>query len=160
VKAPTIPLHLEVHGAHGAPKPVWNMEVAHDQFMAPMFAAMAIGAGVEETAAERRDVTWRAESKIKVAKYGTVTVHDFRAAAGNPVGAEECMRGRVARSVGMLLNNPWEAVHIEGIETSVKMTFEREVSQVRGAKVLEPEIDAGSSVRIRLDLQPFQGKTE
>ena len=29
----------------GAPKPVWNMEVAHDQFMAPMFTAMAIGSG-------------------------------------------------------------------------------------------------------------------
>jgi hypothetical protein len=160
VKAPTFPVHLEVHGAEGVPKHTWNMEVAHDQFMAPSFTAMAIGSAVEETTAERRDTTWRAISKIKVAKYGSITVMDFGAGAGNPLSADDFVRAKVVKSIGTLLNNPWEPITIEGVETTVKIAFEREVSTLRGAKVLEPEIDAGSPARIRIDMQAFQGKVE
>jgi hypothetical protein len=160
VKAPTFPVHLQILGVDGAPKTTWNMEVTHDQFMAPTFAAIALGSGVEETTAERRDMTWRAVSKIKVAKHGTINVLDFGAGNGNPVGAEEFVRGRLAKAVGSILNNPWEPVVLEGIDTTVRVTFEREVLNLRGAKVMETEIDAGQSVHIRLELQPFQGKVE
>ena len=160
VKAPTFPIHLEIQGVEGAPKPIWNMEVAHDQFMAPSFVAMALGAGLEETTAERRDLTWRAVSKIKVAHHGTISVLDFGSGNGNPLGADDLVRGRVVKAVGQLLNNRWEPVTIEGIDTTVKITFEQEVSTLRGAKVLETEVDAGSPVHIRLDLQPYQGRVE
>jgi len=142
------------------PKTVWNMEVAHDQFMAPTFTAMAIGSTLEETTAERRDMTWRAVSHIKVARHGSINVLDFGSGNGNPVGADEFVRGRLAKAVGSLLNNPWEPITIEGVETTVKVTFEREVLHLRGAKVLETEIDAGQPVHVRLDLQPFQGHVE
>ncbi len=160
VKAPTFPVRLDILGVDGAPKPVWNMEVAHDQFMAPMFTAMAIGSGIEETTSERRDMTWRAVSKLKVARYGTITLYDFGSGNGNPIGAEDIVRGKLVKAVGALLNNPWEPVVIEGIETTLRVSFDREVSQLRGAKVLETEVDAGSPVRVRLSLQPFQGKVE
>ncbi len=159
-KAPTFPVRMEIHGVDGAPKPIWNMEVAHDQFMAPSFVAMALGSGIEETTSERRDMTWRAVSKLKVARYGTITLTDFGAGNGNPIGAEDLARGRLVKAVGSLLNNPWEPVTIEGVDTSVRVAFDREVFALRGAKVLEPEIDAGAPVRIRLTLQPYQGKLE
>ncbi|MFT3766351.1 MAG: SpoIVB peptidase S55 domain-containing protein [Minicystis sp.] len=160
VKAPTFPIHLQIQGVDGAPKTTWNVEVAHDQFMAPTFTAMALGSSLEETTAERRDMTWRAVSKLKVAKFGTITVLDFGSGNGNPVGADEFVRGRLAKAIGALLNNPWEPVTIEGVDTTVKVTFEREVLHLRGVKVLDTEIDAGQPVRIRLELQPFQGKPE
>jgi hypothetical protein len=160
VKAPTFPVRLTVVGVDGAPKPVWNMEVAHDQFMAPSFTAMALGSGIEETTSERRDMTWRAVSKLKVAKYGTITLYDYGAGNGNPVGAEDLVRGKLVKAIGTLLNNPWEPVTIEGVDTTVRVTFEREISILRGAKVLEPEIDAGSPLRVRLTFEPFQGKLE
>jgi hypothetical protein len=160
VKAPTFPVHVQIQGVDGAPKPNWNMEVALDQFMAPAFTAMAIGSAIEETTSERRDMTWRVTSQLKIAKYGSVTIQDFGAGNGNPVGADELVRGRLSKSIGQLLNNPWEPVTIEGVESTVRVTFEREVLMFRGAKVLEPEIDAGSPVRVRLSLQPWQGKIE
>ncbi len=160
VKAPTFPVHLEIQGAMGAPKPIWNMEVAHDQFMAPMFTGMALGAGLEETAAERHDMTWRATSKLKVGKYGTITLLDFGAGNGSPISADEFVRGRLVKAIGALLNNPWEPVVIEGVDTTVRVSYDREVSAIRGAKVLDPEVDAGAPVRIRLTLQPYQGKLE
>lgn len=160
VKAPTFPIRIEVQGVPGVPKRIWNAEIAHDQFMAPSFTAMAIGSAVEETTAERLDTTWRVTSRIKIAGHGTVPVFDFGAGAGNPLGAEDFARSRVVKAVGALLNNPWGPVTIEGIETTVAMSFTREVSTLRGAKVLEPEIEVGSPVRIRLDLEPYQGKVE
>jgi hypothetical protein len=134
--------------------------VAHDQFMAPAFAAMAIGSAVEETTSERRDMTWRATSKIKIKNYGTISIVDFGSGNGNPVGTDDIMRTRVVKALGSLLNNPWEPVTIESIDTSVRVTFAREVVTLRGAKLLETEVDAGQPVKIRLDLEPYQGKIE
>jgi hypothetical protein len=160
MKAPTFPVHLEIQGVEGAPKTVWNTEVAHDQFMAPGFVALSIGSGLEEATAERRDMSWRAVSKIKVAKYGTVSVVDFNAANNAPISADDFARSRIAKAVGALLNNPWEPVVIESVDTTVRVTFDRDVFILRGAKVLDPEVDAGGSARVRLLLQPWQGKVE
>jgi hypothetical protein len=160
VKAPSFPVHVDVEGVTGAPHPSWNMEVAHDQFMAPTFTAMAIGSAVETTTSERRDMTWRATSRVKLAKYGTVTVRDFGAGNGNPLGADDFVRGRLVKAVGALLNNPWEPVTIERVDTKLEVTFARETFALRGTKLLDAEVDAGQPVRIRLDLQPYQGKLE
>lgn len=160
VTAPTFPIKLQIQGVDGAPKTSWNMEVSHDQFMAPAFTAMALGSALEETTAERRDMTWRAVSRVKVKKHGSINVLDFGSGNGNPVGADDLVRGRLAKAIGSILNNPWEPVAIEGVETTVKVTFQRDVYHLRGAKVLETEIDAGQPVHVRLSLQPFQGKAE
>ena len=160
VKAPTFPLRVEVQGVAGVPKRVWNMEVTQDEFLAPSLAAMAIGNALEETTAERADTTWRAVSTITLRGYGTVTVVDFGAGSGNPLSADEMSHVRVVRALGALLNNTWEPVTIERVDTTLRMAFAREVSFVRGAKALEPEIDAGRPAHIQLTLEPYQGKVE
>lgn len=159
-KAPTFPMRVRIDGVDGAPHPVWNVEIAHDQFMAPAFTAMAIGSAVETTTSERRDMTWRATSKLSIAGYGTITLTDFGTGAGNPAGPDDFMRARIVKAMGALLNNPWEPVMVERVETTLDVTFEREAALLRGAKVLEPEIDAGRPARVRLDVQPYQGKIE
>jgi hypothetical protein len=158
--APTFPMHVQIEGVNGAPHPSWSMEIAHDQFMAPSFAALAVGSAAETTTSERRDMTWRAVSRLKVARYGTLTLNDFGSGDGNPIGPDDFIRGRLVRAMGSLLNNPWEDVTIEGVDTSMRVTFDREVALLRGTKVLNPEVDAGEKVRIKLELQPHQGKVE
>lgn len=159
-KAPVFPVKVDIQGVPGAPKTTWDMEVAHDQFMAPSFTALAVGSALETTSSERSELTWRATSKLKVGKYGTVTLADFSAGSGSPPGPDDFIRGRLVRAVGMLLNNPWEDVVIEGVETAISVTYGRETLSLRGAKAVEPEVDAGKPARIRLELQPFQGKLE
>ena len=65
------------------------------------------------------------------------------------------MRTRLVKALGSLLNNPWEPVTIESIDTSVRVTFAREVVTLRGDKLLETEVDAGQPVKIRLDPGQF-----
>ncbi len=160
VKAPTFPMRLAIEGVEGAPKSTWNVEVSHDQFMGPAFAAMALGSAVETTTSERRDMTWRATHQLKIGRYGTVSLVDFGSGNGGAPGPEDFQRGRLVRAIGSLLNNPWEDVAIERVETTIKVTFEREVSMLRGAKVLDAEVDAGAPARIRIELVPYQGKPE
>lgn len=159
-KAPTFPMLIRFEGVEGAAHPAWNVEVAHDQFTAPTFAAMAIGSAAETTTSERRDMTWRSVSRLKIARYGTLTLKDFGSGNGNPVGPDDFVRARVIRAMGALLNNPWEPVEVERLETDVRVTFEREVSLLRSTAILNPEIDVGEKARIRLDIQPYQGKVE
>jgi hypothetical protein len=159
-KAPTFPIRVTIDGDPGAPHPTWNMEVTHDQFLAPTFTAMAIGNAFETSSGDRGEISFRATSKLKLGRWGTITLTDFGAGNGNPPGSDDFIRGRLVRAVGTLLNNPWEQVTIEGVETNVRVTFERDVLTLKGAKVLEPEIDAGARARIQLDLQRYQGKLE
>ena len=128
--------------------------------MAPSFTAMAIGSAIESTTAERRDFTWRATSTLRIAKYGTIKFDDFATSSGSAVAPEDFIRSRIVRGLGALLNNPWEPIAVERVDTVVKVAFTQDVYRLRGAKVLEPEIDAGVPARIRIDLEPFQGKSE
>jgi hypothetical protein len=159
-QAPTFPVTVEVSGVPGAPHPLWTMQVAHDPFMAPNFAALAIGSALEATASERMDSTWRARTQIEVAGRGSIEVTDFGSGADRPIGAGEMMRSQMADALGMLLSNPWQPLEIKSVKTKLALTYEREVMRLRGAQVLEPEIDAGQPARIRLTLQHYRGDTE
>lgn len=158
--APVFPLHVKIDGAAGAPKNEWNMEVTADPFVAPIYTAVAIGSAAETTAAERNDSTFRSTSKLKIAKYGTVTLIDFGAGSGSPISADDFIRSRLVRALGSLFNNPWEPVTIERVDTEIRVSSEREVSALRGAKALDPEIEAGAPVRIQLELQRYKGAIE
>lgn len=160
VAAPTFPMQIRFEGVDGAVHPSWNVEVTHDQFTAPAFAAMAIGSAAETTTSERRDMTWRSVSRLKVARYGTLTLKDFGAGNGNPLGPDDFVRSRAIRAVGALMNNPWEPVVVERLDADVRVTFEREVALLKSSAILNPEIDAGEKARVRLEIQPYQGKIE
>ncbi len=158
--APVFPLHVKIDGTVGSPKTEWNMEVTADPFMSPIYTAIALGSAAETTAAERNDSTFRSTSKIKIAKYGMVTLVDFGAGAGSPIGPDDFIRSRLVRALGSLFNNPWEPVTIERVDSEIRVSSEREVSSLRGAKALDPEIEAGAPVRIQLELQRYKGAIE
>lgn len=156
--ASTFPVSLKIEGIEGAPKTQWDSVVSEDPFMAPFLAAAALSSAVETTSAERGDTTFRVLTKLKVAGYGTIELKDFGASAGD--GGDPYMRSRLIRALGMLLNNPWEDVKIEGVESRLQISFERDVALMRGTSLVEPEVDPGQPVRIKIDLVPFKGKQE
>jgi hypothetical protein len=157
-QAPTFPMKVSIEGAVGFDKTNWSMEVAHDQFLAPTFAAIGIGSALETVASERVDMTWRAVSKLAVEGHGTLEFEDFGAGRGSPIGAGEVFRSRLVRALGALMNNPWKTANITGVETKFKITLKQDTYFLRGAQLLESEIDAGDPARIRLTLQPHLGE--
>lgn len=157
-KAPVIPVKMKIKGVPGAPDQEWNFEVAHEKFMTPAFLAISLGSALQATANEKQDVSWTAKSKLRVKGHGTIALEDFGVSIGGTPDPGEFIRSNLARAVGSLLNNTWEPVIIEGAEMEIELKYAREILRLRGAELLDPEVDAGESARIKLTLVPYTGK--
>lgn len=160
VEPPMFPVHVEIAGVAGAPHPRWSLEVAHERFLAPMIVAVTIGNAVDATTREERDVTWDAETTLSIAGHGKVTLQDYGVAIGGTPGGQEFMRSLAVRAVGALLSNPWEPIGIESMDMKLNVRFARDLLQLRGAEVLDSEVDAGSKARVRLYLMPYAGPVQ
>lgn len=156
-QAPIIPVSMHIKGVPGAPYTNWNFEIAHEKFMTPSFIAIALGNALQATASERQDVSWMAKSRLRIRNFGEVEFEDFGVAIGGTPEAEEFVRSNLVRAVGTLMNNPWQPVVIERADMNVELRYAREILRLRGAELLESEIDAGQPARIRLTLVPFAG---
>jgi hypothetical protein len=156
-QAPTFPVSVSVRGVTGAPQTEWHTQVAEEKFLTPSLAAGVIGSAVEATVNERRDVTWKLESKVTVRGHGTVTLEDFGVAIGGMPDASDFARARVVRTVGDVINNPWENAHVDKVETVLTVTYARELWRIRGLDALEDGVDAGQNAHLVLHLVPFVG---
>ncbi len=155
--APTVPLKVSIKGMPGLPSSNWNFEIAHERFMTPSFMAVAIGSALQAVANERQDVSWTAVSKLKIKGYGEIRLEDYGVAIGGTPEAGEFARSNLVRAAGAVMNNAWQPAFIEGAEIEVELHYARDILRLRGAELLEPEIDAGKPARIRVTLVPYSG---
>jgi hypothetical protein len=156
-RAPTIPVSISIKGVPGARFTDWNFVVAHEKFMTPSFLSVALGSAVQTTAADHQDVTWTARSVLKIKGHGEIALEDFGVSVGGTPDPREFAGSNLVRAVGAILNNPWESAFVEGVHMDMELRYAREVLRLRGAEVLENEVDAGGTARIKLTLVPFAG---
>jgi hypothetical protein len=156
-QAPVIPVTMKIKGVPGAPHTLWKFDVAHEKFMTPAFMAIALGNALQAVASEKMDVSWDSKSTLKIKGHGEIVLDDFGVSVGATPEAGDFIRSNLVRATGALLNSPWEPVIIERADMEIELRFAREVLRLRGAELLEPEIDAGQPARIRLTMIPFAG---
>lgn len=156
-KAPVIPLKMSIHGVPGFANSNWSFEIAHDKFMTPSFASVALGSALQAVANEHQDVSWTATSKLKIKGYPELTLQDYGVSMGGTPEAGEFVRSNLVRAIGTVLNNPWQPALIESARMDVELRYARDILRLRGASLLESEIDAGEPARIRLSFVPFSG---
>ncbi len=97
---------------------------------------------------EREDVTWTAESKLKIQGYGEITLEDYGVAIGGTPEAGEFTRTNLVRAVGAVLNNPWQPVILESAEHGDRAQVRpRHRAAARRRAAWRREIDAGSRAR-------------
>lgn len=156
-KAPVIPVKMSIHGAPGFPNANWSFEIAHDKFMTPSFVSVALGSALQAVANEHQDVSWTATSKLKIKGYPELTLQDYGVSMGGTPEAGEFVRSNLVRAIGTVLNNPWQPALVESASMDVELRYARDILRLRGANVLESEIDAGEPARIRLTFVPYSG---
>jgi hypothetical protein len=156
-QAPMFPVSVVIKGAPGAPKTSWQTQVAEERFMTPSLASAVFGSVVEATVSERRDVTWRMLSKLTVRGHGAIELEDFGVAIGGLPDPGDWGHARVVHAIGDVINNPWENVRIEKIESTMTVDYTRDLWRLRGVDVLEDAVDAGQSAHVVLHLAPFVG---
>ncbi|HVR20107.1 MAG TPA: SpoIVB peptidase S55 domain-containing protein, partial [Polyangiaceae bacterium] len=155
--APVVQVSVSIKGVPGIPVSTWNFEVAHEKFMTPTFVAVAIGSGLQTVANEHQDVTWTAKSKLEIQGFGAVELDDYGVAIGGTPDAGEFARSNLVRAIGSVLNNPWQYARIERATVAIELRYSRDILRLRGAELLDPEVDAGQAARVRLTLAPFVG---
>ena len=156
-RAPVVPHKVANKGMPGMASSNWSFDIAHEKFMTPSFMAVAIGSALQAVANERQDVSWTAVSKLKIKGFGELKLEDYGVAIGGTPEAGELARSNLVRAVGAVLNNPWEPAFIEGAEVELELHYARDILRLRGAELLEPELDAGKPARIRVTLVPYSG---
>jgi hypothetical protein len=159
--APTFPVDVKIEGLdHEAPKSTWHDDVSEDMFSSTAIVASVIGSTLEATISEKRDLTWHMTSTLVIRgekTQRTLTLDDFGVAIGGTPDAGELFRTRIVRALGDAMNNPWENIHIEKISSTLSFTYTRDIWHLRGVELLDPIVDAGEKVRIRLHLLPDYG---
>ena len=156
-KAPVIPVTMTLKGVPGPEPTTWRFELAHEKFMTPSFLAVALGSALEAVAAERQDVTWTATSRLKLRGHPELVLEDYGVSIGGTPDAQQFVRSNLVEAVGALLNNPWEPIIVERADMKFELRYSRDILRLRGAEVLEPEVEAGGEARIRLTLVPYAG---
>jgi hypothetical protein len=156
-RAPTFPIHIEVKGVAGAPKLVWNMEVAEEKFTSPALTATMFGSVVEATVSDHRDMTWTMRSRLVIHGRPPIDLQDFGVAIGGLPETGEWFQSRIVRALGDAINNPWQNIRIDGIQATLDVQYARDLWRLRGVDVLDPIVDAGDKARLRLHLRPFSG---
>jgi hypothetical protein len=157
IVAPTIPITLDLLGDATAPKKKWAMEIVNDRFMSPMWAAFAFGDAVGVTLNDRRDASWTLSATIKVKGKPALKLDDFGISGGGVPGPATFFIARAGQALGELMNNPWEPVTIERIDSTLNVTWSRDTVRVRGAELLENPVDAGQMAKVKLTLKPYYG---
>ena len=160
VQAPVIPVSLKVKGAPGAPFTDWNFEVAHEKFMTPAFMAVALGNALQTTAAERHDVSWTVKARLRIKDHGEILLEDQGVAIGGTPDERDFARSPLIKAAGSILNNPWEPAILLGADVEIELSYEREILRLRGAELLDAEVDEGQAARVRLTLEPYSGPAQ
>ena len=157
IVAPTIPVDVDITGITGAPRTHWHSEVTEDKFLGPSMAAVVLGSVIEATASERRDITWKLAARVDIAGHGAVELEDVGVAEGGTPDTGEWFRSKLINTVGDVLSNPWEHVHITHVQARFDVRFARDMWRLRGTEVLDPIVDGGGKARLRLHLVPEDG---
>lgn len=155
---PTVQVALTVRGEPGAPYENWHFEVAHDRFLTPALLGVAMGNGLETTAAERRNVTWTMETEMEFEGYPPIVISDFGSSPVGTPSASQVMQSTALKAIGQVLNNPWKMAKLNKVSSHVELRFARDVARLVGVDLLTPEIDPGQKARVRLTLEPFAGE--
>lgn len=152
-----LPISVDIVGDATAPKKKWNLEIVHDRFFTPLWAAFAFGDAVETTISDKRDASWTLETTIAVKGHGTLKFEDFGVSPSGVPGGGAFWMSRAGYAVGELLNNPWEDVTIERIDSKLVVDWKRDFVRLRSAELLDPVVEAGQSARVKLTMKPYQG---
>ena len=153
IEAARIPVHVRVHGAEGAPKTEWKVEIASHRALTPTIAFVVITNALKSTAGDVDDVVFRARSKIGIEGHGVVSLDEqgfSPMGAASPIALSQLQMFWLMEAA---FANPFEVSRITSIELDLDLEFSRDVLQISDASVAFDEVDPGQEVTIYVRLR-------
>jgi hypothetical protein len=119
---------------------------------------VALGNGLESTAAERRDVSWSMETKLVFQGFDPIVIKDFGSTPTGTPNASQIMQTEAIEAVGLVFNNPYEHARLLEVSATIKLHFDRDVARLRGVQLLTPTVNPGEKARVSVIFEPYAGK--
>jgi len=153
IQAARIPVRIRVHGAEGAPKTEWNVQIASHRALTPAVAFAVIANALKSTAGDVDDVIFRARSKIGIEGHGVIAMDEQ---GFSPMGAASPLALSQLQMFWLMeaaFANAFEVSRITSVELDLDLEFTREVFQISDASVAFDEVDPGQDVTIYVRLR-------
>ncbi len=154
-EASRIPVRLRVHGAEGAPKTEWNVEVASHRLLSPMLTFTVIANAIKTTVADVGDVIYRAKSRVGVEGRGVIELEDYGFVTSGPSSPNLLASLRMFSLMEAAFGNPFETSRITSVELDLTLQFNREIFQVVDASVSHEVVDPGTTIPLYVRLRRF-----
>ncbi len=158
LQAATIPLRVRIHGAPGAPKTEWNVEIVSHRLMTPAVTLAVLMNALKATAADRTEMSYRVESRVGVDGHGTIELTDRGVMSAGPLDAATLPRLKTFGLINAVYGNPYERARVTSIEMDVHLDPGREFLTIVGASIPQQEVDPGSTLNVRLLLRAQDGR--
>ncbi len=146
-EAPTLPVHVEIVGADGAPHHDWNVTVAGWRPVVTRLAGSVVDSVLEDTATDMGDIAWTATSRLTLRGRPPVEFVEV----GSSVDGVRSIRGLGAiELLGRVLDNAYEAAPVERLDVRVQLRWVREFAFLRSVTALQAEVAPGGSLPLRV----------
>ena len=153
IEAARIPVRVRIHGAKGAPKTEWKVDVASQRALTPAITFAVILNALKSTAGDVDDVIFRARSKIGIEGHGAVSLDEqgfSPMGAASPIALSQLQMFWLMEAA---FANPFEVSRITSVELGLDLEFSREVLQILDASIAFDEVDPGQEVTIYVRLR-------
>lgn len=154
-RADMLPMRVTIKGAPGAPRNVWNVELANHRLLTTGLAFSTLFNALSASAVDRTDVTYSIKGRVQIENHGTIETEDF---GYSPLGAADSgalSSLRMFNVIGAAFENPFEDAHVSGIDVELDMRFGRDVVNIVDARVASDTVDPGKPVHVYVTLRGF-----
>jgi hypothetical protein len=145
--APTVPVHVSIHGVDGAPHTDWNCTIAGQRPMTARLAASVVESALEDTVSDMAEAAWTVRSRVFLRGRGPVEFTEHGAGAEGvrslpaPGGFELLTR---------VVDNAFGVVPVDRIEVDLTLRWQRDFSYVRSVSASAAEVDPGATLELRV----------
>jgi hypothetical protein len=144
------PVNVKIN-IEGQPKYEYNYEVLNHPMMGPQIAAAVVAQSATSVQDAPMRNTVRYSAKASFSSGHEIEMQSAAVGAGGAAAAME-----VAQLVGMLTQNPFEEVKLEGLEVAVDIDYGFDAYQVMSAQLDKTTAAPGDTVTITVELLDYQ----
>ncbi len=155
LEAHTVPIHVEVRGAPGAPQTEWNVNVASHRVLTPLLALATSMNAIKATVSDVTDVVATVESTVRIQGRAPQTYVDTvtsRSGMASPLALASL---RAFAAIEAVYGNPFEESRVDGLDLTIDLDFRRDTRTIVAARMPRTVVEAGETTYVDVTLRRY-----
>ncbi len=153
-KTSMVPVDIHVKSDEGEQQ--FHIQVISHRFLSPQLTTAALQSVVSLLTPDLAVVTVNLKSTIKIRGYDPLTFVDYIYSAEG-LNANTIAAARGLKVLTPLLFNPFEPIHLDGIELDAEIAYKANYAEIRSLRLPDAELTAGEETYVDVVLRPYNG---